>query len=657
MMKLTIIIVNYNVKHFLEQCLQSVFIATDKLGSSEIIVVDNNSVDGSAKMVAKKFPDVKLIQNEKNVGFSSANNQGIKEAKGQYVLLLNPDTVIEEDTLIKTVQFMNAHPDAGGLGVKMINGKGGFLPESKRGLPTPWVAFCKMSGLSRLFSFSRLFNKYHLGYLDKDKNQKVEILSGAFMLLRKSALDKVGLLDETFFMYGEDIDLSYRLLKGGYQNYYFAETCIIHYKGESTKKGSLNYVYMFYNAMLIFANKHFTPQSASLYAILIKLVILFRAGLEMLIKIIGKILLPGIDAIIIFSGMLQIKKLWEVFIKHADGDYYPTEFVVIAVPLYIAIWLLAVYLSGGYDKPIKQLNNFRGILLGTLLILIAYALIPETWRFSRALILLGASWAIISGFITRWLLKLFKLSEVAGTSDRRKNISIIGNKVEAKRVISLLNKYLYKPNICGYISLNKAESSDKDTHLGHVSQLEDIVAIHEVNELIFCLQDMSVSHIIEQMAKLGPKTLNYKIVPAAGENLLGSNSIKTAGDLYMVQLNSISKLENRRNKRLVDIIATLVFIPLIPVLIFVVKKPIQFLQNLLMVLLGIRSWVGYAKLSAADNQELPKIKEGIITLADKLDDENLDNANLGNLNLHYAKDYTINRDIQIILKCFKDLGR
>ena len=221
-MKLTIIIVNYNVKYFLEQCLQSVFIAMEKLESSEVIVVDNNSVDGSAKMVANKFPNVKLICNDKNAGFACANNQGIKEAQGQYVLLLNPDTVIEEDTFVKTVKFMDNHTDAGGLGVKMINGKGNFLPESKRGLPTPWVAFCKMSGLSKLFSFSKLFNKYHLGYLDKDKNHKVEILSGAFMLLRKSALDKVGLFDETFFMYGEDIDLSYRLIQESYNNYYFA---------------------------------------------------------------------------------------------------------------------------------------------------------------------------------------------------------------------------------------------------------------------------------------------------------------------------------------------------------------------------------------------------------------------------------------------------
>jgi len=637
--------------------LQSVLTATEKLQDSEVIVVDNNSVDGSAKMVLDKFPDVKLIHNVKNTGFSCANNQGINEAKGQYVLLLNPDTVIEEDTFLKTIKFMDEHPDSGGLGVKMINGKGDFLPESKRGLPTPWVAFCKMTGLSKLFSFSKLFNKYHLGYLDKNKNHKVEILSGAFMLLRKSALEKVGLLDETFFMYGEDIDLSYRLIQGGYQNYYFAESCIIHYKGESTKKGSLNYVYMFYNAMLIFANKHFTAQNAKIYSALIKMAIFFRAGIEVLIKIFSKIFLPATDTLIIFSGMLFIKKLWEVHIKHSDGNYYPVEFVAIAVPLYITIWLLSVYLSGGYDKPIKQIKSLKGILIGTILILIIYALIPEIWRFSRALIILGALWAITSTSITRWLLKLFKFYEIIGSYEEKKNISIVGNKTEVTRVISLLKQYLENPNICGYIAIDKEESSDKEIHLGHISQLDYIVAVHKVNELIFCLKDMSVSKIIEQMAKLGQKTMNFKIAPATSENLLGSNSIKTAGDLYMVQLNSISKLENKRNKRLLDILVSLVFIPLLPILVFIIKRPFHFSRNILLVFLGLRSWVGYAKSNDCENLELPTIKKGIITLADKLDSTFLNETNLNNLNMHYAKDYRVNRDIQIILNCFKDLGR
>ncbi|HRI28473.1 MAG TPA: glycosyltransferase family 2 protein, partial [Chitinophagales bacterium] len=226
-MKLSVIIVNYNVKYFLEQALLSVRRALEGL-SAEVIVVDNNSVDGSVEMVRQKFEEVVLIANSKNVGFSAANNQAIRIAKGEYILLLNPDTVVEEDTFAKTIGFMDTHPQAGALGVKMYDGKGVFLPESKRGLPTPATAFYKMTGLSALFPHSKIFNHYYLGHLNNNEVHEIEVLSGAFMLLRKSVLDKIGLLDETFFMYGEDIDLSYRVIQSGYRNYYYPHTRIIH---------------------------------------------------------------------------------------------------------------------------------------------------------------------------------------------------------------------------------------------------------------------------------------------------------------------------------------------------------------------------------------------------------------------------------------------
>jgi GT2 family glycosyltransferase len=251
-MKLSVVIVNYNVMHFLEQCLNSVRKAVKNI-ESEVFVVDNNSVDGSVKMVREKFPEVNLIVNPDNRGFSKANNQAIKIAKGEYVLLLNPDTVVEDDTFEKIIKFMDAHEDAGGLGVKMVDGKGKFLPESKRGLPTPAVAFYKIFGLSKLFPKSKIFGQYHLTYLNNDEIHEVDVLSGAFMLIRKPLLDKIGGLDESYFMYGEDIDLSYRITKEGYKNYYFPKTRIIHYKGESTKKSSINYVLVFYQAMIIFA--------------------------------------------------------------------------------------------------------------------------------------------------------------------------------------------------------------------------------------------------------------------------------------------------------------------------------------------------------------------------------------------------------------------
>jgi len=280
-LKLTIVIVNYNVRYFLEQTISSVYKSIVNF-DYEIIVVDNNSSDDSLSMLAQKFPDIKVIANIENAGFSKANNQAIKLSKAEFILLLNPDTIIQEDTLQKCIDKMEKDTAIGGLGVKMVDGAGNFLPESKRGFPSPMAAFAKMSGLSKLFPKSKTFGQYHLTYLDKNESHEIDVLSGAFMLLRKSVLDKVGLLDEDYFMYGEDIDLSYRIRKANFKNYYFADTSIIHFKGESTKKGSLNYIKVFYNAMIIFANKHVTGTRGKVLTFLLKIAIYLRAFLAIL---------------------------------------------------------------------------------------------------------------------------------------------------------------------------------------------------------------------------------------------------------------------------------------------------------------------------------------------------------------------------------------
>ena len=254
-MTLSVIIVNYNVKFYLEQCLESVRRASQGL-QVEVFVVDNLSTDGSIAYLRDRFPEVTFIENKENVGFARANNQAIRQSKGKYVLLLNPDTIVGEDTLARFVEFMDVHPEAGGTGAYMLNVDGTFAPESRRGLPTPFVAFCKMSGLASLFPKSRLFGRYYMHYLDKSEVNEIEVMSGAYMMLRREALDKVGLLDETFFMYGEDIDLSYRVLKGGYKNY-FLPVRMLHYKGESTVKSSYRYAYVFYQAMRLFFRKHY----------------------------------------------------------------------------------------------------------------------------------------------------------------------------------------------------------------------------------------------------------------------------------------------------------------------------------------------------------------------------------------------------------------
>lgn len=254
-MKLTVIIVNYNVKFFVEQCLESLERALDGI-DNEVFVVDNHSSDGSIEYLKPRFPKVIFIESNHNLGFARANNMAIRQAEGQYVLLLNPDTFVGEQTIKQAIEFMDQHPKAGGAGVKMFNTDGTKALESRRGLPTPLTSFYKMCGLCSKFPESRRFGKYYMGYLSWDKPERIDIISGAFCLMRKEALDKAGHLDEDFFMYGEDIDLSYRLLKAGYDNWYLPLP-ILHYKGESTHKSSFRYVHVFYQAMLIFFKKHY----------------------------------------------------------------------------------------------------------------------------------------------------------------------------------------------------------------------------------------------------------------------------------------------------------------------------------------------------------------------------------------------------------------
>lgn len=258
-MKLSVVIVNYKVKYFLEQCLRSVERASKGL-AVEVVVVDNASGDGSVEYIRERFPSVSLIASSENLGFARANNLAIRQSKGEYLLLLNPDTIVAENTFSDFIAFMESNPAAGGCGAYMLCSDGSFAPESRRGLPTPFVAFCKMSGLSSLFPKSRTFGRYYMRYLNENEVNGIEIMSGAFMFLRRDALEKAGLLDEDFFMYGEDIDLSYRILKSGYKNF-FLPSRILHYKGESTQKSSYRYVHTFYRAMQLFFKKHYSHYS------------------------------------------------------------------------------------------------------------------------------------------------------------------------------------------------------------------------------------------------------------------------------------------------------------------------------------------------------------------------------------------------------------
>jgi len=653
-MKLSIIIVNYNVKHFLEQCLYSVRKAS--LGiDCEVFVIDNNSVDGSVNMLAEKFPEVITLANHENTGFSKANNQAIALAKGEYLLLLNPDTLVEDDTFQKVVSFMDSHPDAGGLGVKMVDGSGKFLPESKRGLPTPAVAFYKIFGLAKIFPKSKRFGQYHLSYLDQNKIHEVDILSGAFLLIRKTVTDRIGGLDESFFMYGEDIDISYRIIKAGYKNYYFPETRIIHYKGESTKKSSINYVMVFYQAMIIFAKKHFSQKNARLFSFLINLAIYFRAFLSLARRVSDRLVLPLFDAAIIYTGIFFIQRYWAQSVIFRDGGNYPPEFLIIAVPAYILVWLFSIYVSGGYDRPISLYRIFRGLFSGTVVILVLYSLLDESWRFSRALILLGALWGYISMMGTRLILSLAGLKRFKIGNTQNKRYVVVGDEEETQRVAKILATIETQPAFIGMVSC-EISNGTSGNFIGTLDQIGDIVDIYKINEIIFCAKNVPARTIIDRMTELQNRQVDYKIAPPESLSIIGSNSINTAGDLFTLEINSISKLSNRRNKRFLDFTVSFALLTGLPVVIFLVKNPFYFLKNLAQVLLSVKTWVGYCKTASHDSEKLPPVKTGVLNPAMSLRIKQLNQETLERLNLLYARDYKTSNDLHIIIKGFKYLG-
>ncbi len=636
-MKLSVVIVNYNVEYFLEQCILSVLKASEGL-STEIFMVDNASVDGSVKMVREKFPSVRVIDNKDNVGFSKANNQAMRLSNAEYILLLNPDTVIEEDTLRNCIDFMDARPDAGGLGVKMVDGKGIFLPESKRGLPTPETAFYKITGLNKIFPKSKRINKYYLGELDKEEINEIEILSGAFMFMRKNTLDEVGLLDEAFFMYGEDIDLSYRIILGGYKNYYLPETSIIHYKGESTKKGSLNYVFVFYNAMVIFAEKHFSSKKASIFSKLINVAIWLRASWSIFIRFIKKIILPLVDIGLLYTAFYHVLQSYG---KWQDISY--KENLVLKVLAGVSIvYVLSMYFNKAYRKPWRKWNLIRSALVGFGISLGLYSLMPDTMRFSRAIILLSPVISLLYIFLSRGLLNLISKKSFPFRIDRKTKFGIIGDKEEFARVTELISQTRTLDSEYVHFDSNIDESK--------IEKIDDLIKVYNLNEIVFCAANLTSSDIIRLMSLSTIKDVDFKIAPPESLYLIGSNSIDKKGDLFILDVNSISKIDNKKKKRTFDLTAGLILLISSPILIFMNSNINSFFKNIIGVILGKKTLIGYTgKIS--EYAELPAIKSCLIPTVSN----NVSSDIRQKMNVLYARDYKWRNDLFTLIKNLKRL--
>ncbi len=513
-MQLSIIIVNYNVKYFLEQCLFSVVKALKNI-EGEIIVIDNNSSDGSYDFFQNKFKDVNFIWNETNAGFAKANNQALKIASGEYILFLNPDTIIPEDCLEKCISFIKSQKNNAALGIKMLDGSGNFLKESKRAFPSPITSLYKIAGLAGFFPRSPTFARYHLGYLSENENHEVDVLSGAFMMVPKKILDIVGGFDEEFFMYGEDIDLSFGIQKAGFKNFYFAESNIIHFKGESTKKGSLNYVKMFYKAMSVFVKKHYGNNRAGLFNFLIQAAIFLRAGLAAIARFLKWIGLPVIDAAIILMSFWIIKFFWSTFIKTEIN--YSFNLLFIAFSFFTVLFLAASYFSGLYDHGFKQSRLNKSTLTAVLVILTVYSLLPEHLRFSRGILLFGSLLSFILITIIRRLLLKWKIIAIAAESGEISQTIIAGTLEEFIAVSDVIEKANKKERILGRIETD--DLIDTKT-IGSFNDLNEVLDLYPIKEIIFCEGKLSFKKIIETVAHI-PDRVRIKFFAKGSHAIIG----------------------------------------------------------------------------------------------------------------------------------------
>ncbi len=648
MIDLSVIIVNYNVKEFLLNSLDSITKAAKNI-SIEIIVVDNASDDGSIEALKEKYPDVILIENKKNVGFGKANNQALEIAKGNYFLLLNPDTIVREDTFEKMLDFFHSHPEAGIAGCKVLNPDGTLQLACRRGFPGPWTSFTKVMGLSSLFPKSKLFARYNLTYLNENETYEVDAVSGAFLMLKKEAYEKIGGFDPQFFMYGEDLDLCYRVQKAGFKVFYFHETEIIHYKGESTKRSSIDETSVFYDAMHLFVKKHFSTsfivESILQVAILLRKVIAFAN--------VYKIVMIGIfiDFMFLSGSVFLAEKIY--------SSYKLYEFPGYAIPwVYFVPALLQFIISafsGAYKKNSLSVLKIIIALFYGFITLSTLTYFFKQFAFSRAVVLITYLIAVLVFITWRIAAKIIFKTGFHGTKKSR--TLIIGFDSKALELGAKLKSHftsLY--NVVGLIGFSRKNIGEKIGSykvLGALENLKKIIIDEKIEKVIFSSEKLSFDQMFSVVAECQGLNVDFMVAGKELDYLVGKSSVTMLDDIALLKVQyNISDFGYKITKHVFDFILSLILLCFYP-LIYLIHKftskkndVVNFILEIPKVLKGEKSFVG--PFASSYYGELFVGKLGLTGFWYVENLSAADEEDMKSLDLFYAKNQNIWLDLEIL---------
>lgn len=654
MPQLSIIIVNYNVKEFVKNLLYSLEKALSSF-SSEIIIVDNASSDGSVDDIKSKFPNVTLIANEKNVGFGKANNQGLEIAEGKFIVLLNPDTIVREDTFTKLIEFMENNNDAGMVTCKVLNPDGTLQLACRRSFPGPWTSFTKVTGLSKLFPKSRLFARYNLTYLDENKVNEVDAVSGSFMMFKKEVYEKVGGFDPRFFMYGEDLDLCYRVKSNGYKVYYVPVTEIIHYKGESTKRSSLDETKIFYEAMHLFVEKHFS--SSFLVEFILRSAIVARRSVAFL-NLYRLPILSAIIDFIVFSGALYLA---EQLYRPGSWGGFPEAVKpwVYIIPAFMQT-IFTAFVGGYKRRTISTLRVLLALIIG-LVLSSSITFFFKQYAFSRAVLLITYSIAIAAFILWRFVVKIFFNIGVE-SSVRRIRTLIVGDEERCRELgDKLKSSFADLYSVFGFIS-EKTEDIGKKIGsyeiIGSLENISKVINDKNINRVIFASENISFEKMFSVVSLSNKANVEFLVAGTELDYLVGKSSVTMLENIPLLKVHyNIASVGHKTIKAVFDVLLS------IPMLIFI--YPFYLIANLFIrvksdfgkFILGVpsvftlkKSFVG--TMDPSNTSGLYLGKQGLTGLWYLENFNRLDSKELEKLNIYYAKNQNIWLDLEILGKTF-----